>query len=44
MKFLVVDDSATMRRIVINSLHRMGFTDTVEAGDGPEARCRGIRI
>jgi len=33
MKFLVVDDSATMRRIVINSLQRIGFNDTVEAGD-----------
>jgi two-component system chemotaxis response regulator CheY len=37
MKFLVVDDSATMRRIVINSLQRIGFTDVVEAGDGKEA-------
>lgn len=37
MKFLVVDDSATMRRIVINSLQRIGFTDTIEAGDGLEA-------
>jgi two-component system chemotaxis response regulator CheY len=37
MKFLVVDDSATMRRIVINSLQRIGYNDTVEAGDGQEA-------
>ena len=37
MKFLVVDDSATMRRIVINSLQRIGFTDVVEAEDGQEA-------
>jgi two-component system chemotaxis response regulator CheY len=37
MKFLVVDDSATMRRIVINSLQRIGFSDTIEAGDGQEA-------
>jgi two-component system, chemotaxis family, chemotaxis protein CheY len=37
MKFLVVDDSATMRRIVINSLQRIGFNDTVEANDGIEA-------
>jgi len=37
MKFLVVDDSSTMRRIVVNSLQRIGFTDTVEAGDGREA-------
>jgi two-component system chemotaxis response regulator CheY len=37
MKFLVVDDSSTMRRIVVNSLQRIGFGDTVEAGDGQEA-------
>jgi two-component system chemotaxis response regulator CheY len=37
MKFLVVDDSATMRRIVINSLQRIGYTDIVEASDGQEA-------
>lgn len=37
MKFLVVDDSATMRRIVINSLQRIGFSDIVEANDGVEA-------
>jgi two-component system, chemotaxis family, chemotaxis protein CheY len=37
MKFLVVDDSATMRRIVVNSLQRIGFTNFVEAGDGVEA-------
>ncbi|TVR49960.1 MAG: response regulator [Gemmatimonadales bacterium] len=36
MKFLVVDDSATMRRIVVNSLQRIGFSDIVEAGDGAE--------
>jgi two-component system chemotaxis response regulator CheY len=37
MRFLVVDDSATMRRIVVNSLQRVGFTDVVEASDGTEA-------
>lgn len=37
MKFLVVDDSATMRRIVINSLQRIGFQSTVEAEDGADA-------
>ena len=37
MRFLVVDDSATMRRIVINSLQRIGYVDTVEAADGQEA-------
>ena len=37
MKFLVVDDSATMRRIVVNSLQRIGFSEVVEAADGREA-------
>lgn len=37
MKFLVVDDSATMRRIVVNSLKRIGYDLCVEAGDGQEA-------
>ncbi|MFP4528656.1 MAG: response regulator [Candidatus Kapaibacterium sp.] len=37
MKFLVVDDSPTMRRIVINALKGFGWTDVVEAGDGVEA-------
>lgn len=37
MKFLVVDDSATMRRIVVNSLQRIGFNEYVEAADGVEA-------
>jgi two-component system, chemotaxis family, chemotaxis protein CheY len=37
MRFLVVDDSATMRRIVVNSLGRIGFNDCVEAADGIEA-------
>ena len=37
MRFLVVDDSPTMRRIVINALKTFGYTDIVEAGDGQEA-------
>jgi two-component system chemotaxis response regulator CheY len=37
MKFLVVDDSVTMRRIIINALHRIGYTDVVEASNGTEA-------
>jgi len=41
MKFMVVDDSTTMRRIIVNALKSIGHTDTVEAGDGVEAleRC-----
>jgi two-component system chemotaxis response regulator CheY len=37
MKFLVVDDSVTMRRIIVNSLQRIGYTDALEARDGQEA-------
>ena len=36
MRFLVVDDSPTMRRIVINALKTFGSTEIVEAGDGQE--------
>ena len=34
MKFLIVDDSSTMRRIVKNSLKRIGFEDILEAENG----------
>jgi len=37
LKFLVVDDSVTMRRIVANSLKAIGYESFVEAGDGREA-------
>lgn len=37
MKCLVVDDSATMRRIVLNALKSLGIEGAVEAGDGKEA-------
>ncbi len=37
LKFLVVDDSVTMRRIVINSLKNLGFPNYVEAVDGRDA-------
>lgn len=37
MKALVVDDSMTIRRIVIKALGMAGITDTVEAEDGMEA-------
>ena len=37
MRFLVVDDSATMRRIIVNSLGRLGYADVVEADDGASA-------
>ena len=37
MKFLIVDDSSTMRRIVMNTLKRLGYEDFVEAADGEQA-------
>jgi len=36
MKILIVDDSTTMRRIIINSLKQMGQEVVVEAADGIE--------
>ena len=36
MKFLVVDDSPTMRRIVINTLKRIGYRDIEDAENGQE--------
>ena len=37
LKILAVDDSPTMRRIIINTLKRAGFQDVVEAQDGKDA-------
>ncbi|MEK6660076.1 MAG: response regulator [Campylobacterota bacterium] len=36
MKLLVVDDSSTMRRIIKNTLQRLGHKDILEGGDGIE--------
>lgn len=36
MRFLVVDDSSTMRRIIINTLNKLGHTEIVEASNGRE--------
>ena len=36
MRVLIVDDSSTMRRIIANTLKRLGYEDIVEAGDGAE--------
>lgn len=37
MKFLVIDDSPTMIRIIANTLERIGYQDIVKANDGAEA-------
>jgi two-component system, chemotaxis family, chemotaxis protein CheY len=37
MKILVVDDSATMRRIVLRTLQSMGYSDFAEAENGQVA-------
>jgi len=37
LKILAVDDSPTMRRIIINTLKRAGFKDVIEAADGKDA-------
>jgi two-component system chemotaxis response regulator CheY len=37
MKILVVDDSSTMRRIIVNTLSRLGYKDVVQGADGQEA-------
>jgi len=37
MKILVVDDSITIRRIIINALKTIGQSDVVEAGNGKDA-------
>ncbi|KGI55690.1 chemotaxis response regulator CheY [Campylobacter sp. MIT 97-5078] len=37
MKLLVVDDSSTMRRIIKNTLEKLGHSDVLEAEHGVEA-------
>jgi two-component system chemotaxis response regulator CheY len=37
MKFLIVDDFSTMRRIVKNLLHDLGYPNVTEADDGKTA-------
>lgn len=34
MKILTIDDSTTMRRIIINTLARIGYKDVVQADNG----------
>ena len=45
-KILAVDDSPPMRRIIVNTLKRAGYTDVIEASDGRDAleKLRADRI
>ena len=36
MRFLIVDDSSTMRRIIINTLNKLGYKECHEASNGRE--------
>ena len=40
LKILAVDDSPTMRRIILNTLKRAGFPDVIEASDGKDAMAK----
>jgi len=46
MRILVVDDFLTMRRIIINLLRQLGFSNVTEAADGVQAleRVQGEKI
>jgi len=46
MKVLFVEDSPTMRRIITNSLTKIGFTDIIEAEHGEDAlkKIEGIKV
>ena len=37
LNILVADDSVTMRRIIVNSLVKLGYKNIVEASDGKDA-------
>ena len=37
LRILIVDDSLTMRRILVNTVIKAGYSDVDEAGDGKDA-------
>ncbi len=44
MKVLVVDDSRTMRRMIIKHLTQLGIDEVVEAGDGKQALSELLKV
>lgn len=40
LKIMAVDDSPTMRRIIVNTLKRAGYDHVVEASDGKDAMAK----
>jgi len=46
MKILTVDDSSTMRRIIKNTLNRIGYADIIEAENGVDglAKMAGVQL
>jgi len=37
LRILTVDDNPTMRRIILNTLRRVGYNDIIEASNGKDA-------
>lgn len=37
LRILTVDDNPTMRRIILNTLKRVGYSDIIEASNGKDA-------
>ena len=40
LRILTVDDNPTMRRIILNTLRRVGYSDIIEASNGKDAMAK----